>query len=96
MINIYGLQLHKEYDFVTPLKVNKGTDIYIDTTEYHQNDNMKIYIQCEPNSINDCLNYLKNNYKKYDWILRYDDISLPYNNCITHKGNSYMDKRPNK
>lgn len=85
MFNFYGLHLYQHWNFLTEITSEKDIDIYTDTTEYHDNSNIKIYIQCEPDSIFPCIEYLKNNYTKYDYILRYDDISLPYNNCLINR-----------
>ena len=69
----------------TKMHSDNAIDIYIDTTEYHPNSNIKIFFQCEPTAIQENMNhfaireYLKNNYEKYTYIFCYnpEEINCP-------------------
>lgn len=83
MIKTYGLDINT--DFISRMKSDRNIDIYIDTTEYHPNNSLKIYFQSEPNEIYPCYSYLQSNHNRYDYILCYDITQLQNcNNVITH------------
>jgi hypothetical protein len=77
-IKFYGLDL----DFLKSLDSPKNIDIYIDTQEYHHNNHIKIYIQCEPSSIYPCHEYLENKHERFNYILCYDTDKIKLSNCI--------------
>lgn len=66
--NRYGLSL----EFLERVKSLGNVDIYIDTEEYCANDNVKIYLQNEPNEYHACYKYLSENSHKYDYIITYN------------------------
>ena len=61
---------------------NKNIDIYVDTEEYHQNTNIKFYIQREADVIHKTYSYLRENATKYDLIFCYDPSQLSAKNVI--------------
>ena len=63
-IKVYGLH----FDYLYKLNISTDVDFYVDTKEYHQNTNKKIYIQHEPSDISRLTNYLKDNAHLYDLI----------------------------
>lgn len=82
MIRIYGMNLCQYYDFVSLLNTDRDIDLYIDTREYHNNSNLKIYFQSEPDAVYSCYDYLKDNQYKYDYILCYNDEIIDKNKLI--------------
>lgn len=64
------------------LSSHKNIDIYIDTEEYHPNDNLKLYIQREADVIHKTYSYLRENIQKYDLIFCYDPTQLVATNVI--------------
>lgn len=79
MIRTFGMDLCKWYNFKEHIESEKDIDIYIDTSQYHSNSNVKIYFQSEPNEIYNCYNHLRHNHNLYDHILCYDNTIAPYN-----------------
>lgn len=77
IIRTFGMDLCQYYNFVALIEADRDIDIYIDTTEYHPNSNLKIYFQSEPDEIHRCYSYLQDNHHKYDYILCYDNTRLP-------------------
>lgn len=63
------------------LTCSENVDIYIDTEEYHSNNNKKIYVQREPNVIHSCYEYLEKNGHKYDIIFCFDPDRLTLKNA---------------
>ena len=57
-------------------------DIYVDTEEYHPNDNLKFYIQREADVIHKTYSYLRENIHKYNLIFCYDPTQLVATNVI--------------
>ena len=64
------------------LTCSENVDIYIDTEEYTQNKNKKIYVQREPNVIHSCYEYLEKNGHKYDLIFCFDPARLTLTNTF--------------
>jgi len=71
-IQIYGLNLN----YLQQFSANIDVDFYVDTKEYHPNNNKKIYIQSEPGNISGCYDYLKEHSHLYDLIFCYDPSRL--------------------
>jgi hypothetical protein len=71
-IKVYGLH----FDYLYKLNISTDVDFYVDTKEYHQNTNKKIYIQHEPSDISRLTDYLKDNAHLYDLIFCYDPLSI--------------------
>jgi hypothetical protein len=64
------------------LSSHKNIDIYIDTEDYHPNNNLKFYIQREADIIHKTYSYLRENLNKYDLIFCYDPTQLVATNVI--------------
>lgn len=95
IIRVFGTDICKYYNFIIHINTDRNIDIYIDTTEYNPNSNLKIYFQQEPDEIYPCYSYLQTNYNKYDYILCYDDKRLPeIKNVIVRLGTSSWIKDP--
>ena len=75
-IQIYGLNL----DYLQQFNTNLDVDFYVDTKEYHPNNNKKIYIQSEPGNISGCYDYLNENSHLFDLIFCYDPSRLQKHN----------------
>ena len=71
-MKFYGYNINAEYPFLKYIQSEHPIDFYIDTHNYTNNSNKKIFIQVEPFAIADNRDYLKQNADKYDYILCHD------------------------
>jgi hypothetical protein len=72
-MQIYGgYNIDSSYPFLKYIKSKFNIDFYVDTLLYNNNDNKKIYIQVEPNSVVNHHEFLTNNSSKYDYVLCHD------------------------
>jgi hypothetical protein len=71
-IKIHGLSLNYLYN----LNTNKDIDFYVDTIEYYPNNNIKIFIQSEPNTLSKIYDYLKEHSHLYNLIFCYDPLQV--------------------
>ena len=78
-ITIYSGSGHHNLNKLTS---SKNIDIYIDTEEYHPNNNIKFYIQREVDVIHKLYKYLRENADKYDLIFCYDPSQLSAKNVV--------------
>ena len=67
-----GWDIDSSYPFLKYIKSKFNIDFYVDTPLYNNNDNKKIYIQVEPNSVVNHHEFLTNNNSKYDYVLCHD------------------------
>ena len=72
VFRIYGLDVTSFYPYTNYIQCDEDVDIYVDTREYVENSNKKIYIQSEPYGIYDCRSYLREYSHRFDYILCHD------------------------
>jgi hypothetical protein len=71
------LNLHKQKDIENIVRPrNETVEIYIDTEEYHDSSNVKLYFQLEPQAIQKTDSYILNNSTKYKTVFTYNPIVL--------------------
>ena len=72
VFRIYGLNVTNSYPYTNYIQCEEDVDIYVDTYEYVENSNKKIYIQSEPFGILDFRSYLREYSHRFDYVLCHD------------------------
>ena len=72
VFRIYGLDVTSSYPYTSYIHCEEDVDIYVDTRDYVENSNKKIYIQSEPYGILDFRSYLQDYSHRFDYIVCHD------------------------